>query len=63
MNLHSAGARAWMKWRKELDLVANFLYFGLTTVSGYQTLGEEYVNIVQVSQKIFDWLIDWLIDW
>ncbi|XP_072036556.1 peroxisome biogenesis factor 10-like [Amphiura filiformis] len=43
-----AGARAWMKWRKELDVLANFLYFGLTTVSGYQTLGEEYVNIVQV---------------
>ncbi|PIK48376.1 hypothetical protein BSL78_14777 [Apostichopus japonicus] len=43
-----AGARAWIKWRAELDLVTDCLYFGLTTLSGLQTLGEEYVNILQV---------------
>ncbi len=37
-----------MRWRKELDLLADLGYFGLTTLAGYQTLGEEYVNIVQV---------------
>ncbi|KAJ8021456.1 Peroxisome biogenesis factor 10 [Holothuria leucospilota] len=43
-----AGSRAWIKWRAELDLVTDCLYFGLTTLSGLQTLGEEYVNIIQV---------------
>ncbi|XP_002738322.1 peroxisome assembly protein 10-B-like [Saccoglossus kowalevskii] len=43
-----AGARAWMQWRKEIDVSADLAYFLLTTVAGYQTLGEEYCNIVQV---------------
>ncbi|XP_033097863.1 peroxisome biogenesis factor 10-like [Anneissia japonica] len=43
-----AGARSWISWRKELDIVANLAYFSITTLSGLQTLGEEYVNIVQV---------------
>lgn len=42
------GARLWMKWRHELDISASLGYFGLTTLAGYQTLGEEYVNIIQV---------------
>ncbi|XP_063965752.1 peroxisome assembly protein 10-A-like isoform X2 [Lytechinus pictus] len=42
------GARFWVRWRKELDVVSDVLYFGLTTVAGFQTLGEEYVNILQV---------------
>ncbi|XP_042650214.1 peroxisome biogenesis factor 10 isoform X3 [Tyto alba] len=43
-----AGARKWLEWRKELELLSDVAYFVLTTLSGYQTLGEEYVNIVQV---------------
>ncbi|KAG8505476.1 Peroxisome biogenesis factor 10 [Galemys pyrenaicus] len=47
--LHSlAGARKWLEWRKELELLSDVAYFGLTTLAGYQTLGEEYVGIVQV---------------
>ncbi|XP_045714650.1 peroxisome biogenesis factor 10 [Phyllostomus hastatus] len=47
--LHSlAGAKKWLEWRKELELLSDAAYFGLTTLSGYQTLGEEYVGIVQV---------------
>ncbi|XP_078186239.1 peroxisome biogenesis factor 10 isoform X1 [Callithrix jacchus] len=47
--LHSlAGARKWLEWRKEAELVSDVAYFGLTTLAGYQTLGEEYVSIVQV---------------
>ncbi|XP_058516747.1 peroxisome biogenesis factor 10 [Ochotona princeps] len=47
--LHSlAGARRWMEWRREVELLADVAYFGLTTVAGYQTLGEEYVGIVPV---------------
>ncbi|KAM3872424.1 peroxisome biogenesis factor 10-like [Diretmus argenteus] len=43
-----AGSRRWLDWRKELELLSDLIYFGLTTFSGYQTLGEEYVNVVQV---------------
>ncbi|XP_029912621.1 peroxisome biogenesis factor 10 [Myripristis murdjan] len=43
-----AGSKRWLDWRKEIELVSDLAYYGLTTFSGYQTLGEEYVNIVQV---------------
>ncbi|XP_004473576.2 peroxisome biogenesis factor 10 [Dasypus novemcinctus] len=47
--LHSlAGAKKWLEWRKEVELLSDLMYFGLTTLTGCQTLGEEYVNIVQV---------------
>ncbi|XP_053431177.1 peroxisome biogenesis factor 10 isoform X1 [Nycticebus coucang] len=47
--LHSlAGAKKWLEWRKEIELLSDVAYFGLTTFTGYQTLGEEYVSIVQV---------------
>ncbi|XP_057606306.1 peroxisome biogenesis factor 10 isoform X8 [Hippopotamus amphibius kiboko] len=47
--LHSlAGAKKWLEWRREMELVSDVAYFGLTTLAGYQTLGEEYVCIVQV---------------
>ncbi|KAM5266958.1 peroxisome biogenesis factor 10 [Hipposideros larvatus] len=47
--LHSlAGAKKWLEWRKEVELLSDVAYFGLTTFSGYQTLGEEYVGVVQV---------------
>ncbi|NXG76684.1 PEX10 factor, partial [Baryphthengus martii] len=42
------GARKWLEWRREIELLSDVAYFVLTTLSGYQTLGEEYVNIVQV---------------
>ncbi|XP_015266418.1 PREDICTED: peroxisome biogenesis factor 10 [Gekko japonicus] len=43
-----AGAKTWLEWQKEIELLADVSYFTLTTLSGYQTLGEEYVNIIQV---------------
>lgn len=46
------GPRHWIKWRKELSLLADFGYFGLTTLGGFQTIGEEYVNIVQVDRSL-----------
>nr|XP_014718590.2 LOW QUALITY PROTEIN: peroxisome biogenesis factor 10 [Equus asinus] len=47
--LHSlAGAKKWLEWRKEIELLSDVAYFGLTTLAGYQTLGEEYVSIIQV---------------
>ncbi|MCJ8735227.1 hypothetical protein PDJAM_G00244640 [Pangasius djambal] len=43
-----AGSRRWLQWRKEVELLSDLAYYALTTLSGYQTLGEEYVNIIQV---------------
>lgn len=43
-----AGSKRWLDWRREIELLSDLVYFGLTTLSGFQTLGEEYVNIVQV---------------
>lgn len=45
------GPFSWIKWKTELDLLADICYFGLTTISGFQTLGEEYCNIVQVDKS------------
>ncbi|XP_029647018.1 peroxisome biogenesis factor 10 isoform X2 [Octopus sinensis] len=42
------GMRSWIHLRKELEVFADFTYFLLTTAAGFQTLGEEYVNIIQV---------------
>ncbi|XP_036389937.1 peroxisome biogenesis factor 10 [Megalops cyprinoides] len=43
-----AGSKRWLDWRKEIELLSDLVYFVLTTFSGYQTLGEEYCNIIQV---------------
>ncbi|XP_014673772.1 PREDICTED: peroxisome biogenesis factor 10-like [Priapulus caudatus] len=43
-----AGPQSWLRWRKEIEVLAGAGYFICTTISGYQTLGEEYVNILQV---------------
>nr|XP_020443335.1 peroxisome biogenesis factor 10 [Monopterus albus] len=43
-----AGSKRWLDWRKEIEMLSDLTYYGLTTFSGYQTLGEEYVSIVQV---------------
>lgn len=40
--------RLWLRWQRELQLVAELSYYGLTTVLGNQTLGEEYCNVIQV---------------
>ncbi|XP_076845208.1 peroxisome biogenesis factor 10 [Brachyhypopomus gauderio] len=43
-----AGSKRWIQWRKEIELLSDLTYYILTTLSGYQTLGEEYVSVVQV---------------
>ncbi|XP_041859000.1 peroxisome biogenesis factor 10 [Melanotaenia boesemani] len=43
-----AGSKRWLDWRREIELLSDLAYYSLTTFSGYQTLGEEYVNIIQV---------------
>ena len=42
------GARNWIQWKQQIELLADLTYYAATTLSGLQTLGEEYVRIVQV---------------
>uniref|UniRef100_A0A3B4A1W3 RING-type E3 ubiquitin transferase n=1 Tax=Periophthalmus magnuspinnatus TaxID=409849 RepID=A0A3B4A1W3_9GOBI len=46
-----AGSKRWLDWRREVQLLTDLAYYTLTTVSGYQTLGEEYVHILQVDSS------------
>lgn len=39
-------------WSKEINVLADVVYFTLTTAGSLQTLGEEYTNIIQV------WLVN-----
>ena len=40
--------RYWLRWQREIQLVAELVYYTLTTARGNQTLGEEYCNTIQV---------------
>ncbi|KAI8083166.1 Pex12 amino terminal region-domain-containing protein [Halteromyces radiatus] len=44
------GARRQHQWQKEINTVSDFCYYGLTTLLGTQTLGEEYCDLVQINQ-------------
>lgn len=44
------GTQSWIRRKEELELFADIVYFGLTTLSGYQTLGEEYCSLIQVDK-------------
>lgn len=41
-----------MQWRSEVDSLASLVYYCATTLSGFQTLGEEYVHILQLSRSL-----------
>ncbi|ORX47403.1 hypothetical protein DM01DRAFT_1339034 [Hesseltinella vesiculosa] len=45
------GSRRQHQWQKEINTLSDFCYYGLTTLLGTQTLGEEYCDLVQVSQS------------
>ena len=42
------GPRVWIQWKQEIDVACDLLYYTATTLNGLQTLGEEYVRIVQI---------------
>ncbi|XP_015929794.1 peroxisome biogenesis factor 10 [Parasteatoda tepidariorum] len=46
------GIPFWMKWKDLSNTCSDFLFFSLTTLSGLQTLGEEYSNIIQVDKSL-----------
>jgi len=41
------GPQLWLQWRRYLDIGADVTYFALTSWSELQTIGEEYVNLIQ----------------
>jgi peroxin-10 len=45
-----AGNRRWLQSRKLREALASFLYYGFTTVPGFQTLGEEYTGMIQIDK-------------
>ncbi|XP_028394056.1 peroxisome biogenesis factor 10-like [Dendronephthya gigantea] len=42
--------QSWIKWKEEIGLIGDIIYYGVTTLSGYQTLGEEYCSLIQVDK-------------
>ncbi|KAJ8017173.1 hypothetical protein DPEC_G00015000 [Dallia pectoralis] len=50
--LSQESSKRWLHWRKEIELLSDLAYYGLTTCSGYQTLGEEYVSMIQVDPTL-----------
>ncbi|XP_067939366.1 peroxisome assembly protein 10-A-like [Watersipora subatra] len=46
--LHTQAFADLSQWSRETKLLTDLLYYAATTISGQQTLGEEYVYIVQI---------------
>lgn len=42
--------KSWMKHVKDISVVADVVYFAVTTLSGNQTMGEEHNNLLQVNK-------------
>lgn len=42
------GPRTWIQWKQQIELLSDTIYYTATTLNGVQTLGEEYVRIVQI---------------
>ncbi|KAK9820622.1 hypothetical protein WJX72_012437 [[Myrmecia] bisecta] len=45
------GPRRALLWARETRILAEVLYYGLTTGAGLQTLGEEYCDVLQVTGR------------
>ncbi|GBM55472.1 Peroxisome biogenesis factor 10 [Araneus ventricosus] len=46
------GIPLWIKWKDFSSVFSDALFFSLTTLSGLQTLGEEYSNVIQVDRNL-----------
>ncbi|XP_064458169.1 peroxisome assembly protein 10-A-like [Ornithodoros turicata] len=42
----------WIRWKSDVEALSKLLYFLATTLSGLQTLGEEYVHVLQVTSSL-----------
>lgn len=48
-----SGAKKWLEWRKEIELLSDIAYFGLTTIAGskiWQVLGTEGPTTTQAKR-------------
>ena len=45
------GPRTWIQWKQQIELLTDLVYYSSTTLNGLQTLGEEYVRIVQIEDN------------
>lgn len=48
LSQHFLGAKVWLKHRQKLEIATDVAYFFLTTLKDLQTIGEEYVHLLQV---------------
>ena len=51
LGLETVGPEVWVRTRHLAEPVSRLLYLTITTLSGRQTLGEEYTGLVQVSHN------------
>lgn len=45
------GSSFWIRYYRYIPVVTKILYYSFTTLSGVQTLGEEYLSLLQVSDR------------
>ena len=43
------GPRKWLANKKWIEAMCHFIYLSVTTLSGFQTLGEEYTGTFKIS--------------
>ena len=51
LSMDLLGPRTWLKWKDLIEATGQFMYLACTTLSDYQTLGEEYCGLVQVKDR------------
>ena len=47
------GDHGWILWRKEIDVLSDFLYFFLTTVQGYFNFLQTFEQVLQKQVSLF----------
>jgi len=50
ITIQSLGPRTASKYKDELQLLSDVIYFGVSSLLGQQTLGEEYCDIMQIKE-------------
>eukprot|EP00090_Calanus_glacialis_P046307 TRINITY_DN9037_c0_g1_i1.p1 TRINITY_DN9037_c0_g1~~TRINITY_DN9037_c0_g1_i1.p1 ORF type:complete len:298 (-),score=42.45 TRINITY_DN9037_c0_g1_i1:98-991(-) len=51
LGLEIFGPQTWIKYKSLCEPATRFLYYAVTTLSDYQTLGEEYTGLIQVVHR------------
>jgi len=51
LGLDLFGPQIWIKYKSLSEPTVRFLYYAITTLSDFQTLGEEYTGLIQVTSR------------